>query len=40
MNEWSFEKIADEMNTTPENSRQIISRGIRKIRSFLKGKVK
>ena len=37
MNEWSFEKIAEEMSTTPENSRQIISRGIKKIRSFLKG---
>lgn len=40
LNEWSFEKIADEMNTTPENSRQIISRGIKKIRSFLKGEEK
>jgi len=37
MNEWTFEKIAAEMNTSPENSRQIISRGIKKIRSFLKG---
>lgn len=37
MNEWSFEKIAEEMNTTPDNSRQIVSRGIKKIRSFLKG---
>ncbi|MGE4130540.1 MAG: RNA polymerase sigma factor [Bdellovibrionales bacterium] len=40
MNEWSFEKIAEEMNTTPENSRQIISRGIKKIRSLLKGEEK
>lgn len=40
LNEWSFEKIAEEMKTTPENSRQIISRGIKKIRSFLKGGVK
>lgn len=40
LNEWSFEKIAGEMNTTPENSRQIISRGIKKIRSFLKGEKK
>lgn len=40
MNEWSFEKIAEEMNTTPENTRQIVSRGIKKIRSFLKGEVK
>ena len=37
LNDWSFEKIAEEMNTTPENSRQIVSRGIKKIRSFLKG---
>lgn len=40
MNEWTFEKIAEEMNTTPGNSRQIISRGIKKIRSFLKGEGK
>lgn len=40
MNEWSFEKIAEEMNTTPENSRQIISRGIKKIRSLFKGEEK
>lgn len=40
MNEWSFEKIAEEMGTTPENSRKIISRGIKKIRSFLKGEEK
>jgi RNA polymerase sigma factor (sigma-70 family) len=37
LNDWSFEKIADEMKTTPENSRQIISRGIKKIRSLLQG---
>ena len=40
MNEWSFEKIAEEMKTTPDNTRQIVSRGIRKIRSFLKGEEK
>lgn len=40
MNEWSFEKIAEEMNTTPENTRQIVSRGIKRIRSFLKGEEK
>jgi RNA polymerase sigma-70 factor (ECF subfamily) len=40
LNEWSFEKIAEEMSTTPENSRQIVSRGIKKIRSLLKGDVK
>lgn len=38
MNEWSFEKIAEEMKTTPENSRQIVSRGIKKIRSLLPGR--
>lgn len=32
LNEWSFEKISNTMNTTPENVRQIISRGIKKIR--------
>lgn len=37
LNEWSFEKIALEMKTTPENARQIISRGIRKVRSLFKG---
>lgn len=37
MNEWSFEKIAEEMKTTPDNTRQLVSRGIRKIRSFFEG---
>lgn len=37
MNEWSFEKIAEEMKTTPDNTRQIISRGIKKMRSLLHG---
>ncbi|MGE0527891.1 MAG: RNA polymerase sigma factor [Bdellovibrionales bacterium] len=37
MNEWTFEKIAEEMKTTPDNSRQIVSRGIKKIRSLLNG---
>lgn len=37
MNEWSFEEIAAEMKMTPENSRQIISRGIKKMRSLLQG---
>lgn len=40
MNDWSFEKIAEEMKTTPENTRQIVSRGIRRLRSFLKGEGK
>lgn len=37
MNEWSFEKIAEEMKTTPDNTRQIVSRGIKKMRSLLQG---
>lgn len=37
LSDWSFEKIAEEMKTSPENSRQIVSRGIKKIRSLLKG---
>lgn len=37
MNEWSFEEIAAEMKMSPENSRQIISRGIKKMRSLLQG---
>lgn len=37
LSDWSFEKIAEEMKTTPTNSRQIISRGIKKIRSLLEG---
>lgn len=32
LQEWSFEKIAKEMNTTEDNVRQIISRGIKKLR--------
>lgn len=37
LNDWSFEMIAENMRTTPENSRQIVSRGLRKLRSVLKG---
>lgn len=40
MNDWSFEKIAEEMKTSPGGSRQNVSRGIRKIRSLLKGERK
>lgn len=40
LNDWSFEKIAEEMKTTPVNSRQIISRGIKKIRSLMEGERK
>jgi RNA polymerase sigma factor (sigma-70 family) len=35
--DWSFEKIADDMQTTPENVRQLISRGIKKVKSLRKG---
>jgi RNA polymerase sigma-70 factor (ECF subfamily) len=31
--DWTFEQIASEMKTSPVNVRQIISRGIRKLRS-------
>lgn len=37
LSDWSFEQIAEEMKTTPENTRQIVSRGIKKIRSLIKG---
>lgn len=35
MKDWSFEKISLVMNTSPENIRQLISRGVKKIRSLL-----
>ncbi len=37
LKEWTFEKIAEEMKTSPQNIRQLVSRGIRKIRHNLKG---
>ena len=37
LSDWTFEKIAEEMKTSPENSRQLISRGLKKIRSLMKG---
>lgn len=37
LSEWTFEKIASEMKTSPENSRQLISRGLKKLRSLLQG---
>lgn len=40
LSDWSFEKIAEEMKTTPENTRQIVSRGIKKIRSLVRGEEK
>lgn len=33
MQEWSFEKIASEMKTSEDNIRQLISRGVKKLRS-------
>lgn len=32
LHDWSFEKIADDMKTTEDNTRQVISRGIKKLR--------
>lgn len=32
LSEWSFEKIADEIKTTPMNVRKLVSRGIKKLR--------
>lgn len=37
LNDWTFEKIASEMETSPENTRQIISRGLKRLRSFVQG---
>lgn len=38
LQDWSFEKIASDMKTSEENARQLISRGIKKIRLALKWK--
>lgn len=35
LNDWSFEKIAEHIETSPQNVRQLISRGLKKIRSSL-----
>jgi RNA polymerase sigma factor (sigma-70 family) len=35
--DWTFEQIADDMKTTPVNIRQVISRGIKKMRSAFGG---
>jgi len=40
MQDWSFEKIAAEMQTTPLNVRQIISRSLKKLRSEFGGNSK
>ncbi|PWU19701.1 MAG: hypothetical protein C5B49_05385 [Bdellovibrio sp.] len=37
LSDWTFEKIAEDIKTTPLNVRQIISRGIKKLRSALGG---
>lgn len=37
LNDWTFEQIAEDMKTTPVNVRQVISRGIKKIRSGIGG---
>lgn len=38
LHDWSFEKIANDMKTSETNVRQVISRGIKKLRSALIGK--
>lgn len=35
LNDWSFEEIAKDIKTSPENVRQIVSRGIAKIRKHI-----
>lgn len=38
LDDWTFEKIAKEFETTPQNARQLISRGLRKVKSVLEKK--
>ena len=38
LSEWTFEQIAEDMKTTPMNVRQVISRGIKKLRSGFGGR--
>lgn len=38
LKDWSFEKIAAELRTSPLNARQLISRGVKKLRSRFGGK--
>lgn len=38
LSEWSFERIAKELSTSPENSRKLVSRGILQLRKALRGK--
>ena len=35
LDDWTFEKIAEEIDTSPQNVRQLISRGLKKIKSSL-----
>lgn len=35
LDDWTFEKIAEEIETSPQNVRQLISRGLKKIRTTL-----
>lgn len=37
LDEWSFEKIAENLKTSPENVRQLVSRGLKKLRSGFGG---
>jgi RNA polymerase sigma factor (sigma-70 family) len=38
LDDWTFEEIAKEFETTPQNARQLISRGLRKVKSVLEKK--
>jgi RNA polymerase sigma-70 factor (ECF subfamily) len=38
LDDWTFAKIAKEFETTPQNARQLISRGLRKVKSALERK--
>lgn len=36
LDDWSFERIASELKTSPQNVRQIVSRGLRRVKSILR----
>jgi len=38
LEDWSFERIAVELKTSPQNVRQIVSRGLKKVKSVLGSK--
>lgn len=40
LDDWTFEKIAEELTTTPQNARQLISRSLRKVKMNLANKGK